>query len=81
MTTGFSYDLVRRVESALESDPSNPVFLLIHRCIKKNIPISQAASKVGISRAAMYAYMDGLYKPKKDVLNKIESLYKSLAKK
>jgi len=79
MAKGFSYMLVKRVEAALQQDPTNPVFLLVERCIQNNIPVVEAAEKVGITRAALYGYLDGEYKPKKEVLDKIEALYKSLA--
>lgn len=80
MAKGFSYMLVKRVDAELQQNPKNPVFLLIKRCILKDIPVTEAARRIGITRAALYGYMDGEYKPKQEVLDKIEKLYRSLAK-
>lgn len=72
---GYSLRIVRANEQA---DPSNIGVLLGRLCIKKEIPVSQVAEFLNVSRMSVYNWFCGRGFPRKKMQLKIKEILEKL---
>ena len=59
---GYSTLFVRKVD---EADQKDPVIQFAQECIKRGMPIISVASALGVSRATVYNWFTGVFRPHK----------------
>lgn len=74
---GYSYSLVRRVRSA---DPAHIGVKLGNLCIEKDIPVSQVAKDLGVSRLTVYTWFEGRFYPRPAMVTKMNELLVTYAR-
>jgi hypothetical protein len=72
---GYSLRIVRANEQA---DPSNIGVLLGRVCIKKEIPVSEVAEFLSVSRMSVYNWFCGKGTPRKRMQLKIKEILEKL---
>jgi transcriptional regulator with XRE-family HTH domain len=75
MAYGYS---IRLIEQNKEANSKLLGVRLGRVCIRKNIPVSEVASKLGVSRQTIYNWFIGSNSPQNTVANSIEKLLVSL---
>lgn len=68
---GYSYALVKRVQSA---DPMHIGVKLGKICIDKDIPVSLVAETLKVSRLTVYAWFEGKFYPRPEMVPKVQAL-------
>lgn len=68
---GYSYDLVRRIRSA---DPMHIGVKLGCLCIDKNIPVTEVAKDLRVSRLTIYSWFTGTYYPRPEKMADVQEL-------
>ena len=68
---GYSYDMVKRIKAADSAIPSVRLGLV---CIERNIPVSEVAEGLNVSRQTVYAWFTGKFKPRHKQMQKIEQM-------
>lgn len=74
---GEDYDVNDEIEFRYDSEERNPSFkrFLSEKILEKNISISSLASDLGVSRQAIYNWMDGNALPAKDKVEEIAKIF------
>lgn len=75
MAYGYS---VRLIELNKEADPSLLGVKLGRVCIKKNVPVSDVAKELGVSRQTIYNWFVGESSPQNLVVDAVEQLLAKL---
>jgi len=68
---GYAYALVKRVRDA---DPMHIGVKLGRVCIENDIPVAEVAKTLGVSRLTVYAWFEGKFYPKPEMLTKVQEL-------
>lgn len=68
---GYSYAIVKRVRAA---DPMHIGVKLGRVCVENDIPVSTVAKELGVSRLTVYAWFEGKFYPKPEMLPKVQAL-------
>jgi transcriptional regulator with XRE-family HTH domain len=77
---GYGYS-IRLIELNKEANPKLLGVRLGKVCIKKNIPVSEVASQIGVSRQTVYNWFIGSSNPQNLVVDAVESFLHSLNQK
>ena len=75
---GYDTQFLKRVSMAALNAP---VQRLVDICIKRDIPISHVAVKLGVTRATVYNWFKGVTSPRSAHLPNIEQIAKELIKR
>ena len=68
---GYSYNFVKKVRAANQALPGVRLAL---RCIERDIPATQIAAQLGVSRQAVYSWFTGEFAPNSKNLRDIYAL-------
>lgn len=68
---GYSYDLVKAIQRADANAPGVRLGLV---CVEKNIPVTEVAETIGVSRQTVYWWFTGVFYPKGPHLAKIRAM-------
>ena len=77
-TRGYDSLFIRKVE---EADQSPVVLQLADVCIEKNIPVTEVAELLGVTRATVYNWMTGKTSPNPRYLALIPKIATRLSKR
>ena len=77
-TRGYDSLFIRKVE---EADQSPVVLQLADVCIEKNIPVTEVAELLGVTRATVYNWMTGKTSPNPRYLALIPKITTRLTKR
>lgn len=77
-TRGYDSLFIRKVE---EADQKPVVLALADVCIEKNIPVTEVAELLGVTRATVYNWMTGKTSPNPRYLALIPKITRRLSKR
>jgi DNA-binding XRE family transcriptional regulator len=78
MSYGYSQSLV---DANKKADAKSLGVALGRLCIKHNIPVSDVAKELGVSRMAVYNWFWGTYSPTRHLTHKVTAYINSLKKR
>jgi hypothetical protein len=71
---GYSTLFIRKVE---EADQGDLVIQYANACVERNLPITEVARRMGVTRATIYNWFTGRSSPR---VHQIEKIRKALAR-
>jgi len=80
MSFGYSYRFVLDINARFKKQPDNLALELAALCIKYDIPMAATATKLSVSRQAMYKWFEGEYRPNPTTQEKITKLIAKIKK-
>jgi len=81
MSYGYSNTMAQRIKERHEEDPDDPFFAMLDLCVARNVMLSEVAEKLGVSKQAVYDWIQQKYAVNPDVLDNIKALTKELKSK
>lgn len=80
MSQGYSLRFAKRVKEAYKKNKSSSVLRLGYLCVTHEVPAQEVAEYLEVSRQTFYNWMDGDYKPSKEMMPRVKELIARLEK-
>lgn len=80
MSQGYSLRFASRVKKAYSNNKNSRVLRLGYLCVKHEVPASEVADYLQISRQTFYYWMDNDFSPSKEMMPRVEELIARLEK-
>ena len=78
MPYGYSNAMATRIREKSDADPGNALYRLCRLCVDNNVMLSTMAARLGVTKQAIYGWLNESYQPTPDVMKKIETQIKRL---
>lgn len=78
MSRGYSLRLAKTI---LAADPDKLGVQLGRACLRYDIPVSEAASQLGVSRQSVYNWFCGIWAPSRDIEGAIRTYLAAITEK
>lgn len=80
MSYSYSHQLATHIKKRHEEDPEDLLFAVAALCVERDIVPSQIAERVGVSKQAVYDWLQHKYSPKPGVVAELKAYHKELKK-